>query len=918
MCIYAAKPFGSDLLCRPQPKTASSASTRGLGTSSSSYAVQAQKSEQAVRRQLPPPALAPKPPIQSALSPPPQEKPTFISYEPSAPPTFISSLSFPSASAVDSHAASTYTQLQSRMERMESMLNQLSRSGIVIPDIDSFTGSIPASAQQSQSQDKLDQVHRDLLRLHQDPRHETSTPPVPLSAMDMHILQPEMSIKTNRLTYFGPLSGVAAIREDEFIKAFLDKVDKAKKLIYSRNQSDPTCNNVGKTTSFSAPKKGRTSHDTSIPKLSYIPAALKKHVDEIFDVQADPINLFPRLELRPICEFFIDRFMQSANIMFPVVNPAVFRSDMAKYWKAKELAVQESSKSGGNRDSKPFWMSTRKNDMRGAALFAMMLRLGRLSLAPDWKPSSAGFDDSYSVLFGPRLLSFVWSCLRETNYMGKPNLVVAQTLICIRLHQMVAPEDGDGSDGSDAAGFLGMLCQVGMSMGLHRDPSLFPSMPPNLADLWRMLWSQMVILDTYRSHDLALPFSIPLEMCDTSLNRIRGFPDSVTQLEQLSLPFIQTHIEWALLARSILNRLMTPDLVLTYEEFETMMTRMDAFEETHLSSFQSLISIMQGDASMSGPQDSYNLMQKYLILLLFLRLQLSLLRSFAPKDIESAEKFRRARLRCALKMLDTMATCLHHERLFNGFEWLLVPFSLRNFFYPIALVMNGILKAYYADPEGTTIPPALSSSAADQDSQDERWLVPDMAFQYDDRSVCGLHRLYQAFVKTHVWIKRFSVAYYGAYKPGLVVGVLIEYVRHEVVGGVERREQKLKRAVSEQQALMQSQPLQFSMYTKPSSQPYPFNGSSLSYPHQPQSDVVAVDEALMFGDKLGASIAMLETNDYMGGAALQGWGYVSNGSHDAGTGARQSGIGDMEEHAGLDVDSDRFMYSGFGTAHAYV
>ncbi|KAK7204912.1 hypothetical protein BZA70DRAFT_310788 [Myxozyma melibiosi] len=1000
LCTYVARPWAADhIVYKPKKRSSTATASPGLATETGAPGSQTQAT-------LPP--IAPKPLgyISAPISiPPPADglssrgmQPVFASptrpnsstltevgttaptVAPHPPPLYSSAPNTVHATPVvplsDPRATPEYTQLQMRMERMEKMLNQLSRSGVAIPGMDTLINDSqsqppqqqpqlqqsqaqaqpqqPPQQQLQQQQLQQQQLQQQLQQQQQQQQQHQGSAPVPLSAMDMRVLLPEMSIKKNRLIYFGPLSGVAAIREDEFIKVFLDKVDKAKKLISSKQPNLPAAaaHKKKKTIPASGPQKGHTSHDTAIQSLTYIPDDKKAYVDEIFNVRADPVDLFPRLELRPICEFLIDRFFQSTNLMFPVVNPAVFRSDMTKYWKAKSLAIHERD-TEGKRDAKPFWMSTRKNDMRGAALFAVMLRLGRLCLPPEWKPSDAGFDDSHAVLFGPRLQAFVWSCLRETNYMGKPNLLVAQVLICIRIHQIVAPEDGDGSDGSDAAGFLGMLCQVGMSMGLHRDPSQFPGMPHNVADLWRMLWSQMVILDTYRSQDLTLPFSIPLEMCDTSLTAIRNFSDSVSQYEHISTPFIHAHIEWALLARGILGRLMRPGFVLSYEEFDQMMSKMNDFEESYLSSFQSLISFIQVDAAMSGPQDSYNLMQKFLIQLLFLRLQLSLLRSFAPKNIESAEQFRRARLRCALKMLDTMATCLNHTRLFNGFEWLLVPFSLRNFLYPVALVLNGILKAYYANPAGAVIPPVPPGSSKEDDSKDERWLYPDMAFQYDDRTVCDIHRLYQAFVKTYAWIKKLSSTYYGAYKPGLVVRVLVDYARHEVVGGAERLQQKMQQEKEvlqqklqqqeqhqqqqqqqQQQQLQQQQQQQqqqqihnYMTYGHQLSQAYSNNDAVPSYvsqdshaqqQHQAQTsqNVAAVDDALMFGDDLAASLAMFESNDYMGGASIQGWGFDSR---DAGVAASQPVDASQDgDQPGIGLESERFLYTGFGAANAYV
>ncbi|KAJ8099589.1 hypothetical protein POJ06DRAFT_253993 [Lipomyces tetrasporus] len=817
----------------------------------------------------------------------------------------------PRKDSLDPKSTPEYTELQMRMERMESVLQRLAQAGVSISGLDEpvaqgdkaqapvstpqLVSSIPTATSTTPSGTTIDTPSS---------VNVLPAPPVSASAMDMRVVQPEICIKNNRLTYFGPLSGVAAIREDEFIKKCLNKVEEAKKILARKAQESRA---AGLPRRMTGPEKGHTSHDTAPPrKVSYIPPDMKDWVEDIFNVAADPVDLFPRLEHRPICEFLIDRFMQTINIMFPIVNPAVFRCDMRKFWQAKDLLARSREKNGtsGASDDKPFWMSTRKNDIRGAALFAVLLRLGRLSLTPDWEPAHAGFDNSLAVLFGPRLQAFAWSCLRETNYMGKANLVVAQVLLGIRVHQIIAPEDGDGSDGSDSAGFLGMMCQVAMSMGLHRDPSLINGMPPTLEDTWRILWSQLVILDTYRSLDLALPFAIPLEMCDTALDRIRRFPDNVASYEQFSQTFMHTHIKWALLARTILSRIMRPDYVLSLKEFHTLADELNQFEESHLSSFQSLISVVQVENAVSSLQDSYNLIQKFILQLLFLRLQLSLLRSYAPPDLETAESFRRARLRCALKMLDTMATCMQHRRLFDGFEWLLVPFSLRNFFYPLALVMNGLFKAYYANPN-ITLPPIPPGKENDcEESRDERWLTPDLSFLYDDASICNVHRLYQAFVKTHMWIKLFCETYYGAYKPNSNVRVFAEYVRHEIVGGVLRCA-KLQQAKS-----AKGLPYLHDQFSLPSvgntTSTFGPNSSatSSSQTFATESSSTAVtptallDEHIIFGgEDWAANLAVFDPHDLMGNSSWQEWSFQLQDADEL-----------MQE----------FTFDGFGSAHAYA
>ncbi|KAK9446938.1 uncharacterized protein V1518DRAFT_387743 [Limtongia smithiae] len=711
---------------------------------------------------------------------------------------------------LDPKLSPAYIELQQRMARMESLLQQMSATpnganatAATILDPSVTVPAIPTAAflptPANQILQSMPGFTPQIAGIGADVAPQISRlslsalmRPTSLASAPVPVLNAEMSVKRNRLTYFGAFSGLAAIRKDEYIQKCISQVEQAKRIMTrKRVEARAAGNSVG-------PEKGQTSHDTAPPrKVTYIPPEMKTLVEDIFNVQAEPVDLFPRLEHRPVCEFLVDRFMQTINIVFPVVNPYLFRKDMAMYWKAKDTALQRRQNNNNNSSAvvqsngapeSSFGSAMRKTDMRSAAFFAVILRLGRLSLPSDWKPSSAGFEDSYSVLFGPRLIAFAWACLRETNYMGKPNLVVAQVLVCMRLHQLMSFEGGDGHDGSDAAGFTGMMCQIGVSMGLHRDPSMFPCIPPGMGHLGRTLWTNMVILDTYRTLDLMLPFAINLETSDCDFDKLKEFPPVVPESDQYSLQFVQSHLKWALLARTIFSRLLRPgQSSLTFEEYCKFEQDLKSFAELHLSSFQSLISVIQVGAAVSSPQDSYDLIQKFLLQILFFRLQLVLLQAYIPADAVTMESIRRERMRCALRMLDTISTCIHHRSLFAGFEWLLIPASERHFFTSFAIVMNGLLKAHYANPTALLppIPPESSwtPGAMPCDPTDLRWLSPDLTFHYDDASLLSLQRLYQAFVKTQTWLKEYSTIYYNAHKTSVGVRVLSDFVRHEVVLG---------------------------------------------------------------------------------------------------------------------------------------
>ncbi|KAK9454393.1 hypothetical protein V1511DRAFT_501887 [Dipodascopsis uninucleata] len=659
----------------------------------------------------------------------------------------------------------TIRELKEQMTRMEAILNKLANS-------------------RSQQDSERHEIHSVKLNTSKasTSNYLSSQTVLPADPMDTMTLRPELSLKKSRMTFFGPLSSIAAISEDGYIRKCLGQVHQAKKVLARRTDSERA---RGGLVSAAAALKTRSSHDVMPPsRIPNVSDETMKLMKVMFDPTTDPAMQFPRLEHKPVCDFLIDRYMKTINLIFPIVDPSVFRCDMTKFWNTKREATNNPNRQVNteDRDDK-FSLAAHKATLRGTALFVVLLRMGRLSLLHEWKPSDSGFDDKYAAFFGPRLHAYAWSCLRESNYLAKANLVVVQVLVGLRISQLISREDGDGTDSSDSAPLVGMISQIAITLGLHRDPSIFPQVPSSMADAWRKLWSQIVILDTYRSLELALPFSIPLEMTDTVLDSSYSFSDDVAQHEQPSQQFHSAHIKWAMLARSVLSRIMRPNYALERSELLQLIDQLEQFEEHHLGSFQSLISVIKVDEQISSPQDAYDLIQKYMLQLLVQRLQLQLLRSYSPATPADAELFRRDRLRCALKMLDTISTCMEHLKLFSDFEWILRPFAIHHYLYPLSLVLNGLIREYYENPKiiipnfPLHAPLGQSSDAMDED---DRWLYPDLSFSYDDDGVRNLHRLYQAFVKTKKWIITLSNTYYSGSKDTSTMKVFSGYLKHEI------------------------------------------------------------------------------------------------------------------------------------------
>lgn len=113
-------------------------------------------------------------------------------------------------------------------------------------------------------------------------------------------------------------------------------------------------------------------------------------------------------------------------------------------------------------------------------------------------------------------------CLNQFRLLRRGALPVLQCSLFMRLYHKYAPEDGDGSDGGDSEVFLGMLLQMGNSIGLNRDMKHSEPLKNDfrLHNLWRMVWHEIVTLDLYQSLTMGNPILINTNCYDTELPKL--------------------------------------------------------------------------------------------------------------------------------------------------------------------------------------------------------------------------------------------------------------------------------------------------------------------------------------------------------------------------------------------------------------
>ncbi|CCH42433.1 hypothetical protein BN7_1978 [Wickerhamomyces ciferrii] len=119
-----------------------------------------------------------------------------------------------------------------------------------------------------------------------------------------------------------------------------------------------------------------------------------------------------------------------------------------------------------------------------------------------------------------KLVDCVKQCFSNLKLMRKSSLKIVQCGLFMRLYFMYSPDDGDGADGSDSQIFLGMIIQMAISIGLHRDPKNFENFSnERQRHLWRKIWFKLISLDVLQSMNLGCPRALQnhMEFSDTEL-----------------------------------------------------------------------------------------------------------------------------------------------------------------------------------------------------------------------------------------------------------------------------------------------------------------------------------------------------------------------------------------------------------------
>lgn len=216
---------------------------------------------------------------------------------------------------------------------------------------------------------------------------------------------------------------------------------------------------------------------------------------------------------RRVVWMLVDRFFGSLYPFMPFLDESYFREDISKilgppdYTDAKFDSVR---------------IETRLDIARVAILFivirlAYLLVISNRNVVNDWVTKREWLGDKFTnaaeiayLLLNPvdiTVVDVAQDCIDTFQLLRKTSLVVFQASLYMRIYRQFAPEDGDGVDGGDSQVSSAVLIQMAYSLGLNREPSLFPEdfPDPKINNLTRKIWHYLYRSDAFQSFNIGNP-----------------------------------------------------------------------------------------------------------------------------------------------------------------------------------------------------------------------------------------------------------------------------------------------------------------------------------------------------------------------------------------------------------------------------
>lgn len=172
----------------------------------------------------------------------------------------------------------------------------------------------------------------------------------------------------------------------------------------------------------------------------------------------------------------------------------------------------------------------------------LVIRLGYMTLIPNneaplkYTKEEQRLIKDVTRFKSDHYISVVNLCILEEKVQTKSDFKIVQSLCLLYFYRSVAPNDCHGLGGSDSQLLFGSIVNHAISIGLHRDPTRYNTIPsiskkPSDVNTWRLLWAFIVRADAMSAMYCGNPLKIPnIEISDVERPHFETYSEQVLNL----------------------------------------------------------------------------------------------------------------------------------------------------------------------------------------------------------------------------------------------------------------------------------------------------------------------------------------------------------------------------------------------------
>ncbi len=256
----------------------------------------------------------------------------------------------------------------------------------------------------------------------------------------------------------------------------------------------------------------------------------RKHVKLSFVLNVqnrDETDLVKQVEKllpsRKIIDLYLERYADCLYYNYPIIDMVLFKEKL-------DIIL-------GTEDQVKIEIPSNNVNLDLCAILANLLiimRISYMTIPPKDDISSSSskqavseaddpdtLDSLREQAIGSTYVELARECLSNYKFR-RTSLDVIQSLTFLRIYVMLAPEDGDGCDGSDSQTLMGVITRMAVGYGLHRDPDNFQYIKSErIKHIRRKLWHQIIFFDALQAIRLGSLLCFETEdYCDTCLPKL--------------------------------------------------------------------------------------------------------------------------------------------------------------------------------------------------------------------------------------------------------------------------------------------------------------------------------------------------------------------------------------------------------------